>query len=355
MERALALARRGVGRTSPNPAVGAVVVKAGQIVGEGWHRQAGGSHAEVFALRGGGTRGATLYVTLEPCCTHGRTPPCTEAIIAAGIRRVVVAARDPNPRHAGRGLTILRRAGINVSEGLLAEEAREMNAGFNQWITTGRPLVIAKVGMSLDGRIATRTGDSRWITSVKARRLVHQMRARVDAVMVSAGTVVADDPRLTLRHGVRGRQPWRVVVDGQGRSPRRAKLFTDCWRQRTIVVTTELSRAAWRRYLALLGITVLVVRREGTHVAMPALVRALGAMEITSVLVEGGGGLLGALLDAGLVDRVVLFYAPKLIGGIEGKLAFEGRGVAKLREAFQYAGRWRDLGDGEALFEGCRR
>lgn len=352
MRRALTLARRGLGKTSPNPVVGAVVVRAGKIIGEGYHRQAGGPHAEVFALRGIDARGATLYVTMEPCSTFGRTPPCTGAVIAAGIRRVVVAARDPNPKHAGRGLTILRRAGIRVDEGVLGGEATQLNAAFNKWITTGLPYVIAKAAMSLDGRIATQTGDSQWITSPVARREAHRLRATVDAVAVSAGTVIADDPQLTLRHGVRGRQPWRVVVDGKGRCPRSARLFTDAWRHRTIVVTTSLAPAAWRRSLALRGVVVLVVRGEGTHVAMPALLQALGALEVTSVLVEGGGGFLGALLDEKLVDRAVFFYAPKIIGGVNAKLGVEGAGVKRVRDAFQLDGTWKRIGRDEVLFDG---
>jgi len=251
MRRALALARRGLGKTSPNPAVGAVLAKGGRILGEGWHRRAGGPHAEVFALRGlegkahgrdaRATKDLTLYVTMEPCCTWGKTPPCTDAIIAAGVTRVVVAARDPNPKHNGRGLQVLRRAGIRVDAGLLGDEATRMNEAFNKWITTGMPLVIAKAAMSLDGRIATHTGDSKWITSETARRAAHKLRATADAVMVGANTVIRDNPQLTIRHGVAprksakdsrprkrsGRSGWRVVVDARGRCPYSANLFTD--------------------------------------------------------------------------------------------------------------------------------
>ncbi len=350
MRRALVLARRGVGKTSPNPAVGAVLVRKGRVVGEGWHQRAGGPHAEIGALRQ--ARGDTLYVTLEPCCTWGRTPPCTDAIIGAGIKRVVVAARDPNSRHDGRGLRILRRAGVSVDAGLLAHEAARLNEPFNKWITTGTPLVIAKAAMSLDGKIATRTGDSKWITSEAARREAHRLRSRVDAVMVAAGTVIRDDPQLTLRHGVRGRQPWRVVVDARGRAPRTAKLFTDSNRQRTIVVTTSLSSPTWRRSLALRGVTVLVVRRAGKHVALPALLKALGACEITSVLVEGGGDFLGALFAARLVDRVALFYAPLVLGGRDAKTAVEGEGVTQVKQAWRLTGTWRALPDRQMLFEG---
>ncbi len=358
MRRALVLARRGVGRTSPNPCVGAVVVRGGTIVGEGWHRRAGGAHAEVEALaragrarKGAGT--TTLYVTLEPCCTWGRTPPCTEAILKAGIQRVVVGAVDPNPKHRGRGLRMLRRAGIKVTTGVLAEEATALNAAFNKWITTGIPLVTAKVAVSLDGKMATRTGDSKWITDESARREGHRLRALVDAVMVSAGTVRRDDPALTLRHGVKGRQPWRVVVDARGRSPREAKLFSDRLRHRTIVVTTTQSAAAWRRYLALRGIQILVVTGEGGHVKLRALLVALGQMEITSVLLEGGGDFLGAMLEEKLVDRVAFFYAPKIIGGRAAVTAVAGRGVARVAEAVKLRNvRWRSLPGGQMMVTG---
>jgi len=310
MRRALALARRGVGKTSPNPAVGAVLVRGGRIVGEGWHKRAGKAHAEINALRGVNARGATLYVTLEPCCTHGRTPPCTDAIIAAGIRRVVVAATDPNPKHSGRGLRLLRRAGIRVEAGLLAEEAAALNAAFNKWITTGLPLVIAKAALSLDGKMSTRTGDSKWITSEAARREAHKLRAGVDAIMVGGNTVIKDDPRLTLRHGVRGKQPCRVVV---GRCPRTAKVFTDAHGNRTLHFTTRNLRAVLLK---------------------------LGRLGITSVLIEGGPTLLGVAFDAGLVDKVAFFFAPKVIAG-----------SARVAKATTLRGAWRQIG-AEIVFEG---
>jgi diaminohydroxyphosphoribosylaminopyrimidine deaminase/5-amino-6-(5-phosphoribosylamino)uracil reductase len=367
MRRALALARRGLGQTSPNPAVGAVVVRAGKIIGEGWHQRAGSPHAEINALRRvANARGATLYVTLEPCCTHGRTPPCADAILAAGIRRVVVAATDPNPKHRGRGLRLLRKAGVSVESGLLAAEATALNAAFNKWITTGMPLVVAKSALSLDGKMATRTGDSKWITSDAARREAHQLRAGVDAVMVGANTVIADNPRLTLRHGARGRQPWRVVVDARGRSPRVAKLFTDVHRRRTIVLTTAQSSPRWRRYLEVLGVTVLLVPVKGagrnaramwkadamsvagatatecrTPLDLRAALRELGRMEITSVMIEGGAMLLASAFDAGVVDRVAFFVAPKIFGGI-----------ATVASASVARGAWRKVGRDEILFEG---
>jgi diaminohydroxyphosphoribosylaminopyrimidine deaminase/5-amino-6-(5-phosphoribosylamino)uracil reductase len=315
MRRALALARRGLGKTSPNPVVGAVLVRNGRIMGEGYHKRAGGPHAEVFALQGVNARGATLYVTMEPCCTFGKTPPCTDAIIAAGVKRVVAAALDPNPRHNGLGFTVLKRAGLRIESGLLADEAAELNPAFNKWITTSNPYVIAKAAMSVDGKLATRTGDSKWITDKSARRKAHQLRARVDAIMVGANTVICDNPRLTLRHGVRGRQPRRIVVDSRGRAPRTARLFTDSFRHHTIVLTTRHSPSAWRRYLAVQGITVVIAPAKRGRVDLRAVLRQLGQMAITSVMVEGGSELLETMFDERLVDRIAFFYAPIIIAG----------------------------------------
>jgi diaminohydroxyphosphoribosylaminopyrimidine deaminase/5-amino-6-(5-phosphoribosylamino)uracil reductase len=354
MRRALALARRGLGKTSPNPATGAVLVKNGHIIAEDFHEKAGQLHAEAKVLRrvGAKARGATLYSTLEPCCTWGKTPPCTDAIIAVRVRRVVYAATDPNPKHSGRGAKLLRQAGIRVDVGLLADEATRMNAAFNKWITTGRPLVVAKAAMSVDGKIATRTGDSKWITSEAARREAHKLRALVDAIIVGANTVIRDDPRLTVRHGTRNWQPWRVVMDARGRSPRKARLFTDKFRHRTIVFTTRLSPPQWRRHLALAGATVIVVPATKSRIDVRTALRELGRMEVTSVLAEGGGGLLGSMFDAGLVDRVALFYAPLVIGGREAVTAVGGQGVAKVAQAVRlHECRWRRIGKSEMLLE----
>jgi diaminohydroxyphosphoribosylaminopyrimidine deaminase/5-amino-6-(5-phosphoribosylamino)uracil reductase len=374
MRRALALARRGLGKTSPNPAVGAVLVRGGKIIGEGWHKRAGGPHAEVWAFRrarwnhrlsvigdrvGSRTRitsrrspATTLYVTLEPCSTWGRTPPCTDAIIAAGVKHVVVAALDPNPKHNGRGLKVLRRAGIRVDAGLLGAEATAMNEAFNKWIKTGLPFVIAKAAMSLDGKIATRTGDSQWITGTAARREAHRLRGRVDAVMVGANTVIRDNPRLTVRHGVRGRQPWRVVVDARGRSPRNARLFTDKLRHRTIVLTTRLSSPQWRRHLALQDVIVIVIPARKGLADLRMALRELARMEVTSMLVEGGSELFGSLFDSRLVDKVMFFYAPAVIGGRSAVTAVAGEGPASVRQAIQLRDcRWRPIGTGEMLLE----
>lgn len=321
MRLALREAAKGIGRTSPNPAVGAVIVKGGRVIAKGWHRCAGGAHAEVEALRSlkvpRRARGATIYVTLEPCCTHGRTPPCTDAIAAAGIARVVVGATDPNPRHAGRAFSILKKAGIAVTTGILAEECAALNAGFNKWITTGMPLVIAKAGLSLDGRLTRPRGEGPWLTGEKSRADAMRLRAQVDAILVGAGTVRADNPRLTVR-GLRdasARQPWRVVLTRSGRLAKTAHLFSDEHRARTLVFRGKSLRA---------------------------VLRDLGARGCTSVMIEGGGALLGSAFDAGLVDRVQFYLAPLLCGGpdvIGGRGAGSTVAAVKLRNvAFRKIG-----------------
>jgi diaminohydroxyphosphoribosylaminopyrimidine deaminase/5-amino-6-(5-phosphoribosylamino)uracil reductase len=356
MRRALRLAQRGRGRTSPNPLVGAVLTRGGRVIGEGWHRQAGGPHAEILALRRANARGATLYVTLEPCSSWGRTPPCADAIIAAGVRRVVVAAADPNPKHNRRGLRRLRAAGIRVEAGLLADAATRLNDAFNKWIVTGLPLVTVKSAVSLDGKIATRSGDSQWISSRAARRYAHKLRAQTDAILVGAGTVLADNPSLTIRHGVRGRQPLRVIVDTRGRCPTSSTVFTDRHRHRTLVMTGRASDRRWREQLARQGVAVAVLPARAGHLDMRRALQWLGKQGITNLLVEGGGGLPGALFDARLVDKVAFFFAPLIIGGRNAVTAVQGDGAALVKTAWQFRrhGRWRRLGDGEMLFEGCR-
>ena len=300
MRLALREARRGLGRTSPNPAVGAVIVSAGgKLLAKGWHRAAGLPHAEIEAIRAlarpGLARGATIYVTLEPCSTHGRTPPCVDAIIAAGFARVVVGAVDPNPKHAGRGLKRLRKAGIEVVSGVLGEEAAGLNRAFNQWIVTGMPLVIAKCALSVDGRITRRPGEGQWLTGERSRADAHRVRAHVDAILIGAGTLRADNPRLTVR-GVRGaRQPWRVVVTRSGKLPPKAHLFTDEHREKTLVYKDRpLAEVLWD----------------------------LGARGVTSVLIEGGAQVLGEAFEQRLVDCVRFYIAPLLLGG--PKLAVAG-------------------------------
>ena len=316
MSEALALARRGEGLTRPNPPVGAVVVRGGEVVGRGYHRRAGGPHAEVYALRqaAGRARGATLYVTLEPCSTWGRTPPCTEAILAAGIARVVVGAGDPNPKHRGRGLRLLRRAGVRVTSGVCRGEAERLIRPFVSWICRGRPWVTLKLGMTLDGRIADAAGCSRWITGPQARRRVQALRRRCDAIMVGAGTARADDPSL-LPRPAGGRHPWRVVVDTTGRLSPRAQVVTDAERARTLIATTTRCVVSRRAAYARGGAEVVVLPASGGHVDLVALMAALHRRGIMHVLCEGGGRIAEALLKAGLVDAWVGFVAPRVLGG----------------------------------------
>jgi diaminohydroxyphosphoribosylaminopyrimidine deaminase/5-amino-6-(5-phosphoribosylamino)uracil reductase len=309
MRAALEEARKARGRTSPNPAVGALLVIDDRIVAKGHHHEAGQSHAEIECLRGFGSpvpARATLYVTLEPCSTAGRTAPCTEAIIKARVKNVVVGAIDLNPRHSGRGIIKLRNAGITVREGILTEECTQLNEAFNKWIVTGRPFVIAKCGMSLDGRLTRPQGEPQWITGRAARRDAHQLRAYVDAVLVGAKTVRADNPRLTVR-GVRGaRQPWRVVLTRSGQLPRQARLFSDRFAART-----------------------LIYRRK----SLPAVLKDLGKRGITSVLIEGGGEVLGEALDKRLIDKVQIYLGPILTGG--PVIAFPGKGAAKTADSLR--------------------
>jgi diaminohydroxyphosphoribosylaminopyrimidine deaminase / 5-amino-6-(5-phosphoribosylamino)uracil reductase len=307
MRAALNEAKKALGQTSPNPAVGAVLVVGNRIVASGHHRGAGRDHAEVECLRNFTAplpARATLYVTLEPCSTEGRTGPCTDAILQAGVRNVVVGAIDVNPRHSGKGIVQLRNANVGVRDGVLADECAQINEAFNKWIVTGRPFVIAKCGMSLDGRLTRPAGESRWITESSVRRHAHQLRARVDAILVGAQTVRADNPRLTVR-GVRStRQPWRVILSRSGKLPHRAHLFSDRFSSRTLIYQ--------RKSLA----TVL---------------KNLGERGVTSVLIEGGSEVLGQALDARLVDKVQLYLGPILTGG--SVIAFPGRGAENAASA----------------------
>lgn len=306
MRAALLEAKKGLGHTSPNPAVGAVLVVNGKIVAKGHHKLAGSPHAEIECLRrfkGRVSRSAVLYVTLEPCSTTGRTPPCTDAITEAGVRRLVIGATDPNPSHAGRGIERLKRAGLKVRAGVLAEECSVLNEAFNKWIQTRRPFVTAKCGMSLDGRLSAPPGETPWITSTASRRHAQQLRAQVDAILVGAGTLRADDPRLTARSSG-ARQPWRIVLSRSGSLPRGARLFTDRFAARTIVHRGE---------------------------NLDAVLHELGEREITSVLIEGGGDILGQALDRRLVDKVQLYLGPVLTGG--PIIAFPGIGADSTEQA----------------------
>ena len=340
MRRALVLAQQATGRTSPNPMVGAVIVKDGRIVGEGYHRRAGEPHAEVEALRvaGEAARGATMYVTLEPCAHVGRTPPCTDAIIAAGIAEVYYAIADPNPLVSGKGHAQLAAAGIRVQSGVCEAEAFELNRPFFKHITTGRPFVTAKFAMSLDGKIATVTGQSRWISNAAARRRVHHLRNRTDAVLVGAGTVIADDPSLTTRLPDLSpdsiRHPLRIVADSRGRVPLSAKVFDPDLPGQTVVAATELIPADHRRELVERGVDVwLLPANDDGRVRLSALFDELGRRGILTVLVEGGSELLGACFRERLIDRVWVFIAPLIIGGQQAPCPVGGSGYTLLSHA----------------------
>lgn len=315
LRQAIALARRAEGLTRPNPPVGAIVVRNGRAVGQGWHRKAGGPHAEVYALRQAGAqaRRATLYVTLEPCSTFGRTPPCTDAILRAGVSRVVVGTADPNPRHAGRGLRILRRAGIRVEVAGLPE-ARDLIAPFACQMRHRRPLITLKLGLTLDGRIADFTHRSRWITGPGAREQVQAMRRAADAILVGAGTVRHDNPSLWPRPD-RGRNPWRIVVVRNGPLPLAAQLFTDAHAARTIVAAPKGWQPACARRIRKAGATVWELPRRGF---LRALAAELGRLGLLRVLCEGGGILAGELLRARLADELCVFLSPMLVGGPVG-------------------------------------
>ena len=341
MQLALRLAARGRETVRPNPMVGAVVVVNGTVVGAGYHKRAGGRHAEIMALRQARSRSrnATLYTTLEPCChTDKRTPPCVPAVLESGIRRVVVAMRDPNPKVAGRGIRQLRRAGLFVDVGCLGKEAAKLNEVYRHWTTTGRPFVLLKAAMTLDGKIATAGGESKWITGPKARTHVHELRCRFDVIAVGAETVLADDPQLTVRASASKRsltgvrQPFRLIFDSRLRIPFRARVLQGIEQASTVIATTKLANPRKIERLQKMGVQVLVLPRTGTRVSLGACLQVLGIMGFTSMLVEGGGELNAAFLREGLVNRVCLYVAPALLGGQRTKGLLGGRSPRRLAE-----------------------
>jgi diaminohydroxyphosphoribosylaminopyrimidine deaminase/5-amino-6-(5-phosphoribosylamino)uracil reductase len=335
MRRALELATNGLGLAAPNPMVGAVVVSGGDILGEGWHEGPGTPHAEIHALRAAGesTRGSTLYVTLEPCSHVGRTPPCAPAVRDAGIAHVIAAVRDPNPIVDGAGLRLLQQSGVEVTTGVLEDEATDLIAGFARHVRTGLPLVTLKMAASLDGKIAARDGSSRWITGEAARNDVQGLRARAGAIVVGSGTVLTDDPSLTVRlDGYRGRAPLRVVVDGRGRVPAHGSLFDGS--APSLIVTTDSAPAQAREAWEKAGVEVLVLHTSTNEgVPLVPLMEALGKRDIQSVLIEGGATLAWAAVEAGVVDRMVLYLAPKLVGGAQAPGVLGGIGVNEIQEA----------------------
>ncbi len=377
MQRALRLARRGFGATSPNPMVGAVLVRCGKIIGQGWHRRAGWPHAEIEALRdaqkrGHNPRGAALYVTLEPCCTHGRTPPCTAAIIAAGIKKVVIGATDPNPKHAGKGFKILERAGIEVVGSSrrddrtaqravptnLADECAKLNEAFNHWIVHRTPFVTVKAAMTLDGKIATAAGESKWITGEEARAHGMKLRAGSDAILVGVNTVLADDPSLTARSvqspksKVQSHPLRRIILDSMARTPVTAQVVADEFAALTTIVVGN--RAPKRRVTALAKRVNVIVAPLGksaisnrqSAIDLRWLLKKLGAENVTSLLVEGGGEVNASFLLGGFAQRVAFFYAPKILGGRDSRKGVAGDGAQNLREVVQLREiEWRKLGE----------
>jgi diaminohydroxyphosphoribosylaminopyrimidine deaminase/5-amino-6-(5-phosphoribosylamino)uracil reductase len=367
MRLALRLARRGYGTTSPNPMVGAVLVKAGKIIGRGWHHRAGLPHAEIEALhdaqkKGHNPKGATIYVTLEPCCTHGRTPPCTDALIAAGIKRVVIGATDPNPDHAGKGFKILNRAGIKVVHGILAEECTALNESFNHWIIHRTPFVTVKAAMTLDGKIATASGESKWITGEKARAYGMHLRQGSDAILVGVNTVLADNPSLTARASnlphhadpaFGNPKLRRIILDSLARTPLTAKVVRDDFAALTTIV---VSKRAPKKHVTALAKHVNIIIAPDTKTLSPAtrhpsldlrwLLKKLGSENVTRLLVEGGGEVNASFLMGGFAQRVAFFYAPKILGGRDSRKGVAGEGAKKLSDVIQLQDvQWRKLGD----------
>lgn len=334
MTEALRLAKHAEGRTSPNPMVGAVVVKNGRIVGEGWHRMAGTQHAEVHALNMAGdlAKGSTVYVSLEPCAHYGRTGPCAEALVKAGVSRVVIGMEDPNPKVAGKGIKILKDAGIEVRTGVLKEEAEKLNEVFLKWIQTGMPYVALKTAMTLDGKIATATGESQWISNEGSRQKGHELRDIYDGIVVGIGTVLADNPSLTTRlPDGNGKNPVRIVLDSHCRMPLDTKMLHD-GEAPVIIAVTENAEEIRVKAVEETGARV-VYAGNGPHVDLKLLLKKLGELEICSLYVEGGAEVNFSFLEQGLVDRVYAFIAPMLVGGKTAKTSVGGKGIAHLKDA----------------------
>ncbi len=340
MQQALDLAALARGRTSPNPLVGAIVVKDGVVVGQGYHRKAGTPHAEIHALQraGGLSKGATLYVTLEPCSHYGLTPPCTQAIIAAGIKKCVVALKDPNPLVNGQGLALMREAGIETEIGILHDKAEKLNEVFIKNIRTGLPFVVLKTAMTLDGKIASVSGDSKWVTSETARQRVHELRDQLDGIMVGIGTVLADDPQLNTRLTAQeGKDPVRIILDGRLDLPLNSRIVKSSHRQPTLVFASQKASPQKARELEQAGLEVIIVEGEPEQLDLEQLLKVVAQRKITSVLVEGGGTVNAGMLEADLVDKVYWFIAPKIIGGQGAPTPVGGKGLQTMAGAIELA------------------
>lgn len=353
MQKALALAARGKGRTSPNPMVGAVIVKGDKIISSGYHKKAGTPHAEIIALNKAGinARGASLYVNLEPCChTEKRTPPCTKAIISSGIKEVIVAMKDPNPKVSGKGLKELRKAGIKIRTGIMEAEALKLNEAFVKYITSEMPFVILKIAQSLDGKIATAKGESKWITGPEAREQVHRLRNEVDAVLVGSGTVKKDDPSLDCRIP-NGENPYRVIIDSLLQIPANSKVlkYHD---GKTIIATTRKADSRKSAALEKKGVKVLVIKDRAGKIDLNSLMKELGRLNITSVMVEGGSSISASFLSARIVDKVMFFVAPKIIGGIDAFPSVGGKSPVRLEHAIKLKAMQTYNFGGDILIEG---
>ncbi|ADL52542.1 bifunctional diaminohydroxyphosphoribosylaminopyrimidine deaminase/5-amino-6-(5-phosphoribosylamino)uracil reductase RibD [Clostridium cellulovorans] len=358
MRRALELAKLGAGRVSPNPMVGAVIVKNGEIIGEGYHKQYGGPHAEVNAIASvsdnGELEGSTIYVTLEPCCHYGKTPPCTKAIIDNKIKTVVIGTLDPNPLVAGKGVEILRAEGIEVIVGVLEEECLKINESFMKYIKTKTPFVIMKAAMTLDGKIATSTGDSKWITNEESRINVHKLRNKVSGIMVGINTVLKDDPELTCRlEG--GASPKRIIVDSGLKIPLNAKVLNAKDKVEVIVATTRKADESKVEVLERQGVKVIIVPEKEQKVNLKKLMEELGNLKVDSVLLEGGGTLCFSALEEGIIDKVQFYIAPKIIGGENSKTPVEGVGINKIKDAINVKDLRVSTFGGDILIEGYIR
>ena len=352
MRMAIRLARKGIGKTSPNPMVGAVIVKEGKVIGQGYHKKCGDNHAEINAINSvkGGIRGSTFYITLEPCSHYGRTPPCVDTLIKKGLRRVVVGTLDPNPEVNGKGIKILRSKGIKVDVGILDTECRKLNECYFKYIKTGIPYITVKYAQTLDGRIATKTGDSQWISSEASRKYVHNLRAINDCIMVGAGTIAADNPQLTVRH-VKGKNPLRIIVDSKLRIPIKSSVLKDKDSHLTIVATTSKAPATKITAIKKLGVEVLVVKKEKNgKVSLSSLLKELGKKEIMSVLVEGGSEVVTSLLKVNLVDKMIIPISPRIIG--KGLEAIGDLNINKISNAIKFSS-FKTMKKGDDLiFEG---
>ena len=333
MKRALRLAEAGKGRTSPNPLVGAILVKRGKRVGEGYHAKIGEAHAEIVALRQAGNkaRGAVLYVNLEPCTHYGRTPPCVPQVIKAGVKRVVIGMKDPNPVVNGKGIEALKKVGLDIEVGVLEKECRRLNEAFCKYILKKQPFVVLKVAATLDGKIATRNGDSKWISGEASRRLVHKIRNQVDGVLVGVGTILRDDPLLTARRK-EGREPYRIVLDSRLKIPAEAKVFEHSASE-VILATTELAPHEKVERLEKRGVQVLITDSKEGRVDLRSCLTKLAEIGVMNLLVEGGSQVNGSFLDEGLIDKFLLFLSPRLMGDPKALGIFDGRGVSNLTEA----------------------